>query len=115
MLQESLTMSLGSGVSGWVAANGKAIINADSHLDLALHKLKLSASRCLAVPVHLKGDTIGVISAYLDDPRGFSERDVAFLEGTARTLQSSPFAILLESALAGAPKITPKQQAPTIH
>lgn len=112
---ESMTISLGAGISGWVAANGKAIVNADSHLDPPVHALGLAASRCLSVPVRCKGDTIGVITAYLDDARGFSERDVAFLEGTARSLETSPIAMLLESALAGNQVRPSRQSSATIH
>lgn len=115
LLTEAVTVSLGSGISGWVAANGKAIINADAHLDSPVLALALVASRCLAVPVRSKGDTVGVITAYLDDARGFSERDVAFLEGTARTLESSPIATLLESALAGNQVKAKNQPSATIH
>jgi putative nucleotidyltransferase with HDIG domain len=94
-----IAMSLGSGISGWVAANGKAIQNGDANLDLPAELLKVRGSRCLAVPVHIKGDTVGVITAYADDPRGFSERDVTLLEGMARSIEASPVAKLVEAAL----------------
>ncbi|MCA1583218.1 MAG: HD domain-containing protein [Acidobacteria bacterium] len=114
-VSESVTISLGSGISGWVAANGKAIINADAHLDQPVHALGFVASRCLAVPLRSKNDTIGVVSAYLDDARGFSERDVTFLEGTARTVEASSIATLLESALAGNQLKPPQPSTQTIH
>lgn len=94
-----IAMSLGSGISGWVAANGKAVVNGDANLDLPAELMKVRVSRCLAVPVHIKGDTVGVISAYIDDPRGFSERDVTLLEGMARSIEASPVARLVEAAL----------------
>lgn len=112
-----IAMSLGSGISGWVAANGKAIVNGDANLDIPSELLRFRASRCLAVPIHVKGDTIGVISAYVDDPRGFSERDVVLLEGIARTLESSPVAQLVESVLSKAHLKPHKPQGPsaTVH
>ncbi len=97
-----IAMSLGKGISGWVAANGKAITNGDSNLDVPSELLRVRASRCLAVPIHAKGDTIGVISVYADDPRGFSERDSIVLEGIARTLEASEIAKLVESVLSSA-------------
>lgn len=113
-LKQTITMSLGTGVSGWVAANGKAIVNADATLDYPVQFLKVPASRCLAVPIHVRGDTAGVIVAYLDDARGFSERDLAFLEGTARAIAESSLATLIETAVAGKLRKVP-HAAPTIH
>jgi putative nucleotidyltransferase with HDIG domain len=109
-----IAMSLGSGISGWVAANGKAITNGDANLDIPSDLLRFRASRCLAVPIHMKGDTIGVISAYADDPRGFSERDVVLLEGIARTVESSPVAQLVESVLSNA-HLKAQRPSATVH
>ncbi len=109
-----VAMSLGSGISGWVAANGKAITNGDSNLDVPSELLRVRASRCLAVPIHAKGDTIGVISVYADDPRGFSERDSIVLEGIARSLESSEIAKLVESVLSSA-HIKKARPSLTVH
>jgi len=109
-----VAMSLGSGISGWVAANGKAINNGDANLDLPMELLRVRASRCLAVPIHMKGDTIGVISAFVDDPRGFSERDVTLLEGIARSLESSPVSQLMESVLSRE-HLRPQRHSATVH
>ena len=117
-IDQVVAMSLGSGISGWVAANGKVITNGDANLDTPSELLRFRASRCLAVPIHMKGDTIGVISAYADDPRGFSERDVLLLEGIARTVESSPVAQLVESVLSEAhlkPQKPPQGPSPTVH
>jgi putative nucleotidyltransferase with HDIG domain len=109
-----VAMSLGSGISGWVAANGKAITNGDANLDIPSELQRFRASRCLAVPIHVKGDTIGVISAYADDPRGFSERDVVLLEGIARAVESSPVAQLVESVISKA-HLKPQSPSATVH
>lgn len=109
-----IAMSLGSGISGWVAANGKVIPNGDPNLDTPTELLGFPASRCLAVPIHSKGDTIGVISAYADDPRGFSERDVVLLEGIARHLESSPVSRLVESVISSQ-HFKPNPAPRTIH
>lgn len=114
-IDQVVAMSLGSGISGWVAANGKAVINGDANLDMPTEQLRFRASRCLAVPIHVKGDTVGVISAYLDDRRGFSERDVVVLEGIARSLESSPVAQLVESVLSRAHLKPPERPSPTVH
>lgn len=112
-----IAMSLGSGISGWVAANGKAVVNGDANLDLPAELMKVRVSRCLAVPVHLKGDTVGVISAYIDDPRGFSERDVTLLEGMARSIEASPVARLVEAALSTEhlKPLKPVSDSDTVH
>src|SRR5262249_53279287 len=113
-IHQVVAMSLGSGISGWVAANGKAVVNSDANLDLPSELSRFRASRCLAVPIHLKGDTVGVLSAYMDDQRGFSERDVVLMEGIARSVESSPIAKLVESVLSSA-HLKPARPSTTVH
>jgi putative nucleotidyltransferase with HDIG domain len=94
-------MPLGSGASGWVVANGRAILNADASLDFAHRGEGPASSRCTSVPIFLRGEAVGALSCYLSDPRGFSDRDVAVMERIALTFDAQPLHDLLKKAIAG--------------
>jgi putative nucleotidyltransferase with HDIG domain len=67
------SVRLGEGISGWVAANGAAIVNSDPALDFAerLDDLAPRPRMAVAVPI---GEA-GVLSLYTDDAGGFSQDD----------------------------------------
>ncbi len=96
----SRTMPLGSGVSGWVIANGRSMINADASLDFMSLAVRPHVSRCTAVPIEVRGETVGALACYLADPRGFNERDVAVMEKIASTFDTQPLQDLIRRALA---------------
>jgi putative nucleotidyltransferase with HDIG domain len=110
-------MPIGSRVSGWVAANGRAIINADASLDLLREQGTARLSRCLAVPLMQGVNILGVASLYLDDPRGFSEHDLLLVEAGVASLDIQPLIALAEILLEGPdrPGAPPDTPPPTVH
>ena len=76
---ESNTMPLGSGITGWVIANGRSMVNADAALDFAAAPSP-KVSRCVSVPLVVEGETVGALACYIDNLAGFSEREVAVME-----------------------------------
>ena len=106
-------MPIGSRVSGWVAANGRAVINADASLDLLRETGTTRLSRCLAVPLMQGVNILGVASLYLDDSRGFSEHDLVLVEAGVMSLDVRPLKTIAEALLKDpdSPDVPP----PTVH
>lgn len=113
MVSPRTSMPIGARVSGWVAANGRAIINADASLDLLRESGTTRLSRCLSVPVVQGTNVLGVASLYLDDPRGFSEHDLLLVEAGVVSLDVRPLVNLAESLLT-TPNIS-RSPRPTVH
>jgi len=63
----SLNMPLGSGVSGWVAANRSAIRRAEPALDLGELAQAFGVRACVSVPVFVRADLFGVLTVYIND------------------------------------------------
>jgi putative nucleotidyltransferase with HDIG domain len=106
----TVEMAVGSRVSGWVAANGRAVVNADAALDIS-DLPTLNLAKCLSVPLNRGTETLGVLSVYLDDPRGFSDHDLVTVEAAVAVLDLTPLAKLHEQLA----EITPRRQRPTVH
>ncbi len=85
----SLEIPLGAGLSGWVAENGKAIINANPAVEPGYlnDPSKFSILRsALAVPLIAANGIIGVISLYLVEHEAFNTADLAALTSVGSTL-----------------------------
>ena len=78
-----LSIPLGYGVSGWVAVNATALVNADARLDFRENPPFPGLVRSLCVPVWIRGQAAGVFSVYSSDPRGFSEEDKTAIQQLA--------------------------------
>jgi GAF domain-containing protein len=77
---------LGEGVSGWVAANRRAMVNADARLELQERaSQRMPALRsCLGVPCMRDGDTLaGVIVVFATSTDAFTESHRRLLEAVA--------------------------------
>jgi GAF domain-containing protein len=85
---DSVRMPLGYGVSGWVAVNSSTVTNADPVLDWRQLASKYSLVRIICVPVRQKAETVGVLSLYSSDLRGFSDADRSFTEEAVAALDS---------------------------
>lgn len=74
-LVQNLRMPLGHKVSGWVAANGQSVINADSALDLddRLDGLEPRFKSLLSIPLVHAGAGVGVVTLYALRVQGFRE------------------------------------------
>jgi putative nucleotidyltransferase with HDIG domain len=105
---DSHFMALGSGISGWVIANGRAMVNADAALDFTGQTSGQSVIRCTAVPITVDGETVGALACYGDDPRGFGDRDVAVIENIASTFDSKPLQDLIRRAMSRVVETQPR-------
>ena len=85
----SLEIPVGSGLSGWVAENGKAIVNGNPSVEPGYlsDPTKFSTLRsALAVPMITNNGIIGVVSLYRLEPDAFTTEDLASLSSTASIL-----------------------------
>jgi HD-GYP domain-containing protein (c-di-GMP phosphodiesterase class II)/putative methionine-R-sulfoxide reductase with GAF domain len=75
-------MPLGKNVSGWVAANGETIINADPSLDAidGLIEGEPGFKSLLSVPLRHEGATVGVMTLYAIHESAFREEQRLALE-----------------------------------
>lgn len=80
-----LRIPLGDRLTGWVGANRQTICNSDAALDLTnLPKpLEVPLHSCLATPLIVDGDLVGVLSLYAEPINAFSERDQRLVERIA--------------------------------
>jgi hypothetical protein len=84
-----LEIDVGDRLSGWVAANGRPIINSDPALDLG-HDLAAQYKLANAVSVPAKtedGESVAVITAYADSAAAFSGDDLARITASVRQLE----------------------------
>ena len=100
-LVRDVRMPLGHGVSGWVAANGRSVINADAALDLG-HRLDGIAPEfrsVLSIPLSLARGTVGVVTLYASQAHAFREEQRQAIE-----LVSGPMAEAFSRALDAQPQ-----------
>ena len=102
---EANAMALGSGVTGWVMANGRAMVNADAALDFEKGPSP-KVNRCASVPLFVDGETVGALACYIDNARGFGEREVAVMEKIAATFGTQPLQDLIRRAIAKVARAT---------
>jgi putative nucleotidyltransferase with HDIG domain len=108
-----IRMPLGYGVSGWVAVNCSTVVNADPALELRELSAEYSLVRTICVPIRQNAETVGVLSIYSSDPRGFSDTDRQLLEESAAALDSHHG---IDALQALARQVTPTPQpTATIH
>lgn len=81
-LTDGLTIPVGQGVSGWVTAQRRAVINADAALDLGEASTHLSPRHrsVLAVPLISAGRAIGAVTLYSIQAGAFSDEQRLALE-----------------------------------
>jgi len=89
---DTVSMPLGSGVSGWVAVTGTMVINAEPVLDFQQPSYRANLVRIICVPIRISGTIVGVISAYSTDKRGFSSDDTVLLSSLAASLDTEAIA-----------------------
>ena len=95
-LVHDVRMPVGHGVSGWVAANGRSVINADSALDLGdrLDSLDPKFRSVLSIPLIIAEDAVGVVTLYSSQANAFREEQRQAIE-----LISSPVAEAFSHAI----------------
>ncbi len=101
---------LGEGLSGWVAANRKAVVNSIPALDLAEQcpDAAEEVNSTLSIPLTLRDNLVGVLSIYATAEQAFSELHAQIAEGIAPHIagllrRSRLFSSPNESPLAGYP------------
>jgi GAF domain-containing protein len=88
----SLEIPVGGGLSGWVAENGKAIVNGNPSVEPGYlnDPSKFSTLRsALAVPLISTSGIIGVLSVYLTKRDAFTNGDLAALTSVGSALASA--------------------------
>jgi GAF domain-containing protein len=80
----------GSGISGWVAATGKPVINADPAFDFGYgtRDMVQGLRSCLAIALRTTGAPIGVLALYRSESNAFTEDHVRLLELVAARLMT---------------------------
>jgi putative nucleotidyltransferase with HDIG domain len=86
-----LRIPIGSGLSGWVAANRMAIANSDPALDLGdcLASLSPPLESALSTPLLSGGALVGVLTLYAATRDAFSEDDRLIVDVAARQIASA--------------------------
>ncbi len=76
---------LGDGLSGWVAANRRPIVNSVPALDLAdiCPQVCAEVSSTLSVPLVLRDSLVGVVTIYATSEQAFNDHHRQILEGVA--------------------------------
>jgi len=114
-LVPNLVIPVGHGISGWVVANRRSIINADPALDVEARFDALSPRfrSALSVPLTPGVDTTGAVTLYSSQPNAFSEEQRMALElisgaiaeaverAYQRTAKAGPFPASAEAIVAG--------------
>ncbi len=111
--QEVLSIPLGYGVSGWVAVNATALVNADARLDFRENPPFPGLVRSLCVPVWIRGQAAGVFSVYSSDPRGFSEEDKTAIQQLAASCDAEEAFTSFDTILRS--RQVTATSSPTVH
>jgi diguanylate cyclase (GGDEF)-like protein/putative nucleotidyltransferase with HDIG domain len=75
------SMQMGMGISGWVAAYRRPMLNTNPSLDFAgVHEDLASLSDTLAIPVIHSGESLGVIAFYAQEPETYHQEHLAILQ-----------------------------------
>jgi putative nucleotidyltransferase with HDIG domain len=85
------------GVTGWVAAHHRPIVNADPRLDFGSAGSPAQVESCLSVPLSGNASVAGVLTLYAKDRQPFTDDQ-------ARTLQSAAPHLLAALGAAAAPR-----------
>jgi putative nucleotidyltransferase with HDIG domain len=107
------TINLGSRVSGWVAANGRPIINTDARLELPTAVKADGDFVCTAIPIRLASEIAGVLVAIRPASEPFQQGEIAFLENITAKFAEPPIKDLLSQAISS--KTQPPKRANVVH
>lgn len=77
--QQSSTLALGEGVTGWVALNARALRVPDVRLDGRYREFRTAVRSELAVPMEILGQVVGVVNCDSDQVNAFTESDEELL------------------------------------
>ena len=91
-------VSLGTRVSGWVGANGRAIINTDARLEFPTWTPLPEGDLCSVLPIRSMNEVIGVLLAVRTSQHPFDSDEVRFLETICMKFDEQPLRDLLSRA-----------------
>ena len=91
-------ISLGTRVSGWVGANGRAIINTDARLEFPTWDALPDDSICAALPIRSVNEVIGVLLGTRNTNKPFNSDEIRFLERICMKFDEQPLRDLLNRA-----------------
>lgn len=81
---------IGEGLTGWVAATGRAVVNSDARLDLADGVTStFGLASTLAVPARMDGEVVGVLTFYSRDVDAFTDAHCRVAEGAAEIVAAA--------------------------
>jgi putative nucleotidyltransferase with HDIG domain len=103
-----LTISAGHGVSGWVAANRRLMLNSEAALDLSVMALGSipALHSCLSAPLLVGDMLVGVMTLYSDRPTAFDDEHGRLVQTVAPHIAES-FQLALNRSTVGA--LTPSE------
>jgi hypothetical protein len=90
-------LPLGTRISGWIAANGTAIVNSDARLELPNLAFAIKKEVCIGLPIRSKGEISGVFIATRAENNPFERKDIAFLERVCLNFDAPPLNDIVES------------------
>lgn len=93
-----ITVPIGSKVSGWVAANGRAILNTDARLEIPM-AIGTANLICAALPIHFATEIAGVLVVVRKQTQPFESGEIEYLENICHKFGNAPLRELLSSAL----------------
>lgn len=107
-------LALGTRVSGWVAANGRAIVNTDARLEFPMLESSVDEILCAALPIRSATETIGVLLITRSGKRPFTFDELKFLETICTKFDEAPLRDLILRAVTNA--ATQNQgKRPSVH
>ncbi len=81
----TVQVQIGEGVTGWVAANYRPLLNVSTTPEFKHHpELRSLLKACLAVPLMIDQSVVGVITLYAKQPNAFRPNDLRLIENIAR-------------------------------
>lgn len=105
-------LSLGTRVSGWVAANGRSIINTDAKLELPT-LASANESLCTVIPIRSANEIVGVLCVVRNAKSPFGTDEVKFLETVCLKFDEAPLLDLVADTKASASPQSSKR--PSVH
>src|SRR6266850_6576723 len=95
-LVRGIRMSLGTRLSGWVAANRQTICNSDPVLDLGdtARSHALSLRSCLSTPIVSGNEFVGVLTLYTQEINGFNDEHRRVIEAVSRQVSDAFYRVL---------------------
>jgi putative nucleotidyltransferase with HDIG domain len=105
-------LPLGTRVSGWVGANGRAIINTDARLEFPEWPGRLENMLCSALPICSTNEIIGVLVVVRASEEPFGTEEVRFLESICTKFDEQPLRELMARVITVSPQ---PLKRPSVH